>query len=383
MDLDPIVPQPGSDRDPAHFVGRVETTTRARERLAAGANLLLTDPRRMGKTFWMHTFAAREKGFQCYFIDYEGVGTVEDFLTRTAQALSESPSLPKQARRVLAMIFDNVESAGVPGLIAVKTYHRQTSAHRLLTDTLKSLDQGESSIPLVMMDEVPMAIDNIAQREGSEDASELLQTLRGLRQGTVNVRWIVSGSVGFHHVLRSAHTTSGSLDDLEPLPLGPLPDDEARELASRLLLGIRQMPTENVVSALVEVSGGVPFILHKVASTLEQRQHRVTTSEDVHDCFENFIDDPDEFGWFEHFLTRMEPYYGKRSRLANDVLDAAVSTARNWVPMNDLPQKPGADKVVEYLIKDHYLERRGRTVRWRYPALQYIWARRRGIWNRP
>ena len=79
----------------------------------------------------------------------------------------------------------------------------------------------------------------------------------------------------------------------------------------------------------------------------------------------------------------MEPYYGKRSHLANDVLDAAVSTARNWVPMNDLPQEPGADKVVEYLIKDHYLERCGRTVRWRYPALQYIWARRRGIWNRP
>ena len=381
--MEPIVPQPGNDRDPRHFVGRAITTDRARTRLAAGANLLLTDPRRMGKTFWMHTFAAREKGFQCYFIDYEGVGTVEDFLTRTAQALSESPSLPKQARRVLAMIFDNVESVGLPGLIAVKTYHRQTSAHRLLNDTLKSLDQGESSIPLVMMDEVPMAIDNIAQREGAEEASELLQTLRALRQGTVNVRWIVSGSVGFHHVLRSAHTTSGGLNDLEPLPLGPLPDDEARELASRLLLGIRQMPTENVVSALVEVSGGVPFILHKVASTLEQRQHRVTTSEDVHDCFENFIDDPDEFGWFEHFLTRMEPYYGKRSRLANDVLDAAVSTARNWVPMNDLPQKPGADKVVEYLIKDHYLERRGRTVRWRYPALQYIWARRRGIWNRP
>lgn len=51
MALDPIVPQPGNDRNPAHFVGRAETTTRARRRLGAGANLLLTDPRRMGKTF--------------------------------------------------------------------------------------------------------------------------------------------------------------------------------------------------------------------------------------------------------------------------------------------------------------------------------------------
>ena len=42
-----------------------------RYRLAAGANLLFTDPRRMGKTFWMRAFAARESDFRCYVIDYE------------------------------------------------------------------------------------------------------------------------------------------------------------------------------------------------------------------------------------------------------------------------------------------------------------------------
>ena len=109
MDLDPIVPQPGSDRDPAHFVGRVETTTRARERLAAGANLLLTDPRRMGKTFWMHTFAAQEKGFRCYVIDYESVSTVEDFLIRTGEELVKNKALPENALRSLKKIFDNVD----------------------------------------------------------------------------------------------------------------------------------------------------------------------------------------------------------------------------------------------------------------------------------
>ena len=63
MALEPIEPQPGSDRDPANFVGRTAITSQARKRLQVGANLLLTDPRRMGKTFWMHTFAAREKRF--------------------------------------------------------------------------------------------------------------------------------------------------------------------------------------------------------------------------------------------------------------------------------------------------------------------------------
>ena len=128
MDLDPIVPQPGSDRDLAHFVGRVATTTRARERLAAGANLLLTDPRRMGKTSWMHAFAAREKGFRCYILDYEGVSTVENFLIRTGEELVKNEALPEKGIRSLKKIFGNVDidvpsvqpAIGIPGPLAVR-----------------------------------------------------------------------------------------------------------------------------------------------------------------------------------------------------------------------------------------------------------------------
>ena len=384
MDLDPIVPQPGSDRDPAHFVGRVATTTRARERLAAGANLLLTDPRRMGKTFWMRAFAARESGFRCYVIDYESVSTVENFLIRTGEELvkNKAKALPDNVLMSLKKIFENVDIE-FSGPIAVKTYHRQTSPHRLLADALKTLDEDIGGVvPLVMMDEVPLAIDNIARREGSGAASELLQTLRTLRQGTKRVRWIVTGSVGFHHVLRRVGTTQGALNDLESLPLGPLPDDEAGELARRLLLGIDQIPSDAVVEALVKVSGGIPFVLHKVAGTLDQRHRRVIGPAEVRECFEDFIDDPDEFGWFEHYLTRVGPHYGERASLAEQVLRATLSETNEWIPVDTLPPDNGVDDILEDLTKDHYLERRGRSVRWRYPALQYNWARKRGGWDR-
>ena len=382
MNLDPIVPQPGSDRDPAHFVGRAATTTRARERLMAGANLLLTDPRRMGKTFWIHAFAAREKGFRSHILDYEGVSTVENFLIRTGEELANSEALPKNALRSLKKIFDNIDIE-FSGPLTIKTYHRQTSPHRLLTNALRTLDEDTRGVvPLVMMDEVPLAIDGIARREGSGAASELLQTLRALRQRTTRVRWIVTGSIGFHHVLRRAGTTQGALNDLESLPLGPLPDDEAGELARRLLLGIGQMPDDAVVKALVEVSGGIPFVLHKVAGTLDQRHRRVIGPADIRECFEDFIDDPDEFGWFEHYLTRVDPHYGERANLAEQVLRDTLSETNDWIPVDTLPSDDGVDDILEDLTKDHYLERRGRSVRWRYPALRYIWARKRGGWDR-
>ena len=383
MPLRPITPQPGTDRDPNNFVGRAEMTTRARERLLAGSNLLLTDPRRMGKTFWMRTFAAREQSFHSYFIDYEGTKTVDEFLIKTAEALIRDRSLPLRARKQLETIFDNGEISLSKGPLAIKGYFQQTPPYHLLTRVLSALENEDSkTIPIVMMDEVPMAINNIAVHEGTGSAEQLLQTLRALRQETSRIRWIVTGSIGFHHVLRKINTTQGVLNDLNPVPLGPLADKEAEELASRLLLGIEQPLIDTVINELVKVTGGVPFLLHNVVKMLGEGPRNVTRPCDVHDCFEDFIDDPDQFYGLEHFLTRMPSNYDGRARIADDILRKALSETNVWVSIDSLAPNEETAATLDDLVKDHYLERRGLSVRWRYPALQYIWARKKGVWDR-
>lgn len=383
MTLRPITPQPGTDRDPDNFVGRVEMTTRARERLLAGSNLLLTDPRRMGKTFWMRTFAAQEQSFHSYFIDYEGTKTVDEFLIKTAEALIRDRSLPLRARKQLETIFDNGEISLSKGPLAIKGYFQQTPPYHLLTRVLSALENEDSkTIPIVMMDEVPMAINNIAVHEGTGSAEQLLQTLRALRQETSRIRWIVTGSIGFHHVLRKINTTQGVLNDLNPVPLGPLADKEAEELASRLLLGIEQPLIDTVINELVKVTGGVPFLLHNVVKMLGEGPRNVTRPCDVHDYFEDFIDDPDQFYGLEHFLTRMPSNYDGRARIADDILRKALSETNVWVSIDSLAPNEETAATLDDLVKDHYLERRGLSVRWRYPVLQYIWARKKGVWDR-
>lgn len=383
MVLKPIEPQPGSDRDPANFVGRHEVSTRARQRLQVGANLLLTDPRRMGKTFWMRTFAAQEQSFHSYFIDYEGTKTVDEFLIKTAEALIRDRSLPLRARKQLETIFDNGEISLSKGPLAIKGYFQQTPPYHLLTRVLSALENEDSkTIPIVMMDEVPMAINNIAVHEGTGSAEQLLQTLRALRQETSRIRWIVTGSIGFHHVLRKINTTQGVLNDLNPVPLGPLADKEAEELASRLLLGIEQPLIDTVINELVKVTGGIPFLLHNVVKMLGEGPRNVTRPCDVHDYFEDFIDDPDQFYGLEHFLTRMPSNYDGRARIADDILRKALSETNVWVSIDSLAPNEETAATLDDLVKDHYLERRGLSVRWRYPVLQYIWARKKGVWDR-
>lgn len=383
MTLRPITPQPGNDRDPNNFVGRVEITAQARELLRHGTNLLLTDPRRMGKTFWMRNFASQEAGFRCYFIDYEGVFTVHNFLINTADALIKERKLPERALTKLKTIFDNCDLEISPGPITLKTYHHQTSPHVLLTNVLTALDDDEDdAIPVVMMDEVPMAINNIADREGASAAEEVLQTLRALRQKTARVRWIVTGSVGFHHTLKKTNMTQGVLNDLESLRFGPLTNDEAKELAHRLLLGVEQDPNDAIIDTLIAKTGGIPFLLHKVVGTLARQNYGVFKPSYIEECFEDFIDDPDEFRWFEHYLTRIAPHYGTNAKMADQILRSTLSATNDWTCIDSLPQEDITLEVLEDLIKDHYLERRDHSVRWRYPALQYIWARKKGVWDR-
>jgi hypothetical protein len=382
MELQPITPQP-NDRDPNNFVGRVAITERARNHLKNGTNLLLSDPRRMGKTFWLRTFAAQEKSFRCYFIDYEGVDTAEGFLLKTVEQLTKEAKLPSRARKKIGTFFDNVNFEVSFKIVKLKHIFRQIPAHELLKKTLSTLEEDESDlIPLVMMDEVPMAIDSIADKEGTETAKQILHTLRERRQNTRNVRWIITGSIGFHHVLRRIGTTSGVLNDLTSLPLGPMPNNEAEELARRLLLGVNQPENDGVIEELVKHSGGIPFILHKLVGSLAQEYQTIFRPANVRDCFEVFIDNTELFREFEHYNDRIPELYGEQTHIAKRLLTTCLSETNEWIHIERLIKDSSEFTVLDTLIKDHYLEQMGNKVRWRYPTLQYIWARKERQWDR-
>lgn len=221
--MDPIPPQPGSPGDPRHFVGRKRTTRLADRRLRAGTNLALTDPRRMGKSSWIEYFCAKTTAFAPVYIDYQGVRTADEFLIRTAEKLGREQSLPRKARSALTAFFDNLGVEEVTaGPVKVRIGVHSLSATELLRNTLMAVNEHATDRPvLVCMDEVPWAIRNIATGQSPQAACELLQALRALRSNAHRIRWIVCGSIGFHHVLRQCGATVGEINDLDNLPLGP------------------------------------------------------------------------------------------------------------------------------------------------------------------
>jgi len=390
--LRPIIPQPGSSRDPATFVGRKATTQQARRKLLAGTDLLLSDPRRMGKTYWMRYFCATTTDFTPVFVDYEGVSSTQEFLLRTVEALKHVSALADKARSWLSSLFDNFEITATTGPVGMKKTFENSSPIKLLTDVVMGLDDreaGERRPVLICMDEVPLAIQTIAKMGSPIEARTLLQQLRELRQSTRFIRWIVAGSIGFHHVLRECGTTVGVLNDLDNLPLGPLSHDDAVELTQRLFLGIGRTPDHSAIMRMVEDTGGIPYLIQKLASSIQFPFIDIpttgtVTADIVDEVFEAWIDDRDESKDVTHFLTRIEDYYGTDSPLAHEILRTVLTAGS--IPRDELVGKVSAsdhvDQVIEDLIADHYLIEKDAALTWRYPVIRHIYARRYAIADR-
>lgn len=343
--------------------------------LRAGNNLLVNDPRRMGKTVLLDLFCDEPgDGFAAVKIDYEGVQTAGEFLLRTVTALRGHRSLPRQAAAKLKALFENVELTGGP--VSLKVGVSTRAPTDLLHETIRSVDTHlpDDVLLVIAMDELPIALANIAGNNGPDAAHQLLQTLRGLRRTGSRLRWIVCGSIGFHHVLRRCGATEGVINDLVHLPLGPLEPAEARELAERLLLGIERECDDDAVAALVEHSGAIPHILHALAHRLHDAGSRRASAVDVAAAFGDFMDDRDESRTVTHLLTRLDLFYGERTAAAKTILDRVAQA-----PSIRTAELDADNELLDDLVDDHYLVERERAMSWRYDVLRRIWVHRRRL----
>lgn len=383
----PLTPQPGSPLAPAAVVGRDRTIQTALEQLQAGNNLLINDPRRMGKTALLSRLCNRPgPSTLAVLIDYEGVTSTADFLYRTVASLKVHQEIWKRAADAVRTFFDELELERGPIRVKMTCAHRDPAA--LLIDIIRGvnarLETGEQLI--VAMDEVPLAIDNILANQGPAQAGQTLQAMRRLRQShPSNIRWIVTGSVGFHHVLRRAKVTEGLMNDLVNLPLGPLTPANAGFLARCLLLGIGREAGPGGVEALVRRSGAIPFLLHQLAHLLCDGTGPVAARE-VEEVFDRFVADRDLSRAVTHLLTRLEPNFGTQAADARRILDATAVGG----PLGEadlaaaVTGEASGDRdrlleLLEDLCDDHYLLRRVDAWSWRYDVLREIWCRRRHL----
>lgn len=388
----PIPPSPGGQPTISNIVGRDSDIVRAWAMLE-NASLRLNEPRRFGKTSVLAKMEAEPaSGWVCVRQSFQGVDTTADMAARALSAIARHESLPRRLRR-RARQFITQASVGV----TIDQVNFQL-APQFRDDPVAALEAALSDVGaslgrdrlVLLWDEIPDMVIDITAKEGAHSAEVLLGVLRRFRQDPRNssVRWLLTGSVGFHHAVRRLERGDALLNDLDALHLGPLTGEWAGWLAGSLLLGAGVGHDQGAIDELVRVSGGLPYLLHLVAKEARDRRIGAVTGADIDPLFTQAVNDLDRSHQATHFLSRIPTYYGAQATCAEWLLDRLAEGSATVADLRDaarrarlaFPEDGVLHDILDWLCQDHYLTKEPVSpacYEWRYPPLARIWTTRR------
>lgn len=394
---------------PEHVVGRDRLIAQLWKTIER-ESVVFTAERRIGKTTVMRKMEAEPvAGSIVLYADLEKVDTpvrfVETLLTDLKKHLTRRAKFTQ-------WFGDFVEAIGgteVGGIIKIP----QRDAKDWQTVLEKSLSCACSNQPesrlIFLWDEIPYMLQkiNALEREsGSNDHSALaiLDCLRAMRNQNANLRMILTGSIGLHHVLadlRGNQFASQPANDMAKFDIGPLTLEHATELARDLLAReeIQCSSRDNVAEQLVRLTDCVPFYIHRVVSKLTMLEGSITPSiveSVVYKCLSDHSD-PWEM---EHFRERLKIYYRLTIQNTRGAQLETASVAK--VLLNNLAAASGPQSIdqcfadlksklpiedrdlvidlLKSLTYDHYLERdQNGRYSFRFPLVRRWWVMAEGL----
>ena len=381
---------PGGRLDTRDIIGRDNEIARY-WRILQRQGLVLSAERRIGKTHIL--FKMREEcraGYVPFYQDLEAVHSVADLIRSIHAKVRESSGAVPRVKASIAK-WSTMLPKRIGGLdLPTANGSWQALLADVFDDLINSAD--DNTRILMLWDEFPLMLHNLQRREGPDAPIQLLDHLRALRFARADrLRFLFTGSVGLHLILRSlreAGSTNDPVNDMLSLTVPPMARHHTRGLAEALLQETRAAPLDipDLASAIADHVGGFPYYVHHVVDQLYQLR-RQPKLEDVSAAVDHLVYDPHDPANLNYYLTRLSSYYTEDQRvLALLVLDT-LARQSSGTPVPDLlnlcrHNSPSlADEqlleVLAILSEDHYIERTksatGVAFDFRWPLIKKWW----------
>ena len=359
---------PGGRLDTKDVIGRDDEIARY-WRVLERQGLVISAERRIGKTHivWKMRDECRP-GYLPFYQDLERVHTTAELARSIYQTVRQSlrgmPSLRAQLAKWSALVPDKI--AGV------KPFSGDSARRALLDEAFDDLiGIADGRIILMLWDEFPLMLHNIQEQEGADSAIRLLDRLRALRLHHADrLRFLFTGSIGLHLVLRSlrrAGHANDPVNDMQSHTVPPIADADTCALAAALLRETSAVPAHIPVLAarIASEVGGFPYYVHHVVDHLHQLRHP-PIPDDVSSAVESLVYDAQDPANFNYYVNRLSSYYTADERsLALLVLDKmAAQPSHVTTPelINLCRHKaPSLEderlrEVLTVLAQDHYID---------------------------
>lgn len=386
--LRPIFASPGAQPALTDIVGRDDDLHRFYTALAHGS-VMLNEPRRIGKSSLLRLMPGQIlPAWLFVHTSVQGVTSSAELVECVLGDILTHAGAGQRLKSTLAGFFTDsaIKVTAGPASLTLRPSLAASPLRALesaVSAISEDLDRDDQTL-VIAWDEFPDMVLAVMNNEGADRAGALLGVLRRFReQHSQRIRWIITGSVGLHHVLRKLDNGSAYTTDLDSVPLGPLSPRWAQWLAGCLLLDSGLDPAPQYRTELAEVTDGIPYLLHLLVAHARSRRDQGRPVRSTAELFRSAVGDLDASHQTTHLLTRIGPHYGADADLAESLLDrlaeAPATRTEVLVQLSPAAAENTLRDLLTWLTQDHYLivdDDTGRY-RWRYPALRAIWRQRR------
>ena len=259
-------------------------------KLDAGENILISAPRRIGKSSILKHIARNQEDNQIIkYMIVQSVNSQEEFFKKLFNELIEDKE-----------IFEGVNGYLKKATSTVKGYARRINGISLDGITINPdevINYYEECIKLIssfktykkiiiFIDEFPDAVNNILDND-EKLAINFLQKNREIREkfSNENLQFVYTGSTGLKNVVRKFKKLD-LINDIKTIEVQPFSDDEARELLQRLVLGYQEeieefnINEETIEYILEKISWKLPYYMQIIVDELfeyyEDKEEEIT-----------------------------------------------------------------------------------------------------------
>lgn len=366
------------------FYGREKELEIANRLLNSGHSLLLSAPRRIGKSSFAKRLIEDKKaqGWKCVYIDLEQTTTEDGFLYLIIEYFERNHVWRQKTDGMLQgakAILDRINKISIgPVGFDLSSPERKEDRYKSLKELIRHDEET-----FIVVDELTLFLGVLLKSDGGEEkVSFILNWLRSLRQvaGT-KVRWLFCGSVGLKNFTASLNL-SYAINDLTDFSLDELTPEEARGLMEGLCQGEgMNMDEESIIYALEKLHWNIPYFIQILFSKLRDNYTGAVSKEDIDTAYGQLCSESYLNTWSERLAEYREMerparlilngLSARRSGLRRETLLGILMTGQD--PSNAGETDLLLSKVLEMLENDGYLLRKGPVRSFRSPLLRDYW----------
>lgn len=368
----PMKANPGGQLSPSEVVGRDELIKKI-WKILSKQSVIIYSERRIGKTCMIKKMEAEPKeGFVAIYFDLEKSGSCAEFFDLVQKRISSLFSNATKMMDLLKRPFKYLKGAEIgydDFSIKLPKTAEAPNWKTAASDAFRLLDSQIDFKLVLFFDELPTMTDAIRKREGATAAMDLLDTLRSVRQETVNIRMVYTGSIGLHHVmkeLRNSGYNNPSVNDMYKIDVPPLDLKEAVFLASELIKG-EEIDTPNIKAAARAAAAEADRIPYYIQHIMQKAAFDgIALSESsIRKMVSSALTDRADIWHMKHYLDRIGEYYSEGDKkFVLAVLDAVAGSdvplkfddIFNRVKSSIITEdRDGMLTLMDLILSDHYL----------------------------